>query len=73
LRVLAEIPGRVIVREEILKRVWGSQRIDRDGYLRVAIRELRREPEADPTHPRYIRTEPWVGYRLAFPFAHPRS
>jgi two-component system, OmpR family, KDP operon response regulator KdpE len=64
LRVLAEGAGRVITHREILSVVWGGRRIDRVGYLRTAIRLLRRQLEADPAHPRYILTELRVGYRL---------
>jgi two-component system KDP operon response regulator KdpE len=64
LRVLAEGAGKVITHREILSAVWGRRRIDRVGYLRVAIRMLRRQLESDPAHPRYILTEPRVGYRL---------
>jgi two-component system KDP operon response regulator KdpE len=64
LRVLAEGAGKVITHQEILRAVWGKRCMDRVPYLRVAIRMLRRQLEADPTHPRYILTEPRVGYRL---------
>jgi two-component system, OmpR family, KDP operon response regulator KdpE len=63
LRVLAEGSGKVLTHEEILGAVWG--RLGRLHYLRVAIQELRRKLEPDPTHPRYILTETGVGYRLA--------
>jgi two-component system, OmpR family, KDP operon response regulator KdpE len=64
LRVLAERPGKVLTHEEILDAVWGLRRTDRIGYLRLAIKELRRRLGDDPSHPRYILTEPRVGYRL---------
>ena len=64
LRVLAEGAGRVITHREILRAVWGKRSIHRVPYLRVAIRMLRRQLETDPAHPRYIITEPRVGYRL---------
>ena len=73
LRVLAERPGQVITHKEILQSVWGPEQIDRGGYLRVAIGELRRKLEADPAHPRYILTEPRVGYRLTIAPARPHS
>jgi two-component system, OmpR family, KDP operon response regulator KdpE len=65
LHVLAEGTGRVLTHKEILQSVWGPQRVNRFDYLRIAIRELRRKLEPDPAHPRYILTEPRVGYRLA--------
>ena|SRR5689334_14668709 len=64
LRVMAEGAGKVIPHETILRGVWGGHSIERIGYLRLAIRELRRKLELDPAHPRYILTEPRVGYRL---------
>jgi two-component system, OmpR family, KDP operon response regulator KdpE len=65
LRVLAEGGGKVLTHEEILGAVWGARRPGRLHYLRVAIQELRRKLEPDPTHPQYILTETGVGYRLA--------
>jgi two-component system, OmpR family, KDP operon response regulator KdpE len=64
LRVLAEGAGKALTHKEILHAVWGARRVDRVGYLRSAIRELRRKLEADPAHPRHILTETRVGYRL---------
>jgi two-component system, OmpR family, KDP operon response regulator KdpE len=64
LRVLAENAGRVQTHEEILRTVWGSHSAERVEYVRVAIRKLRRQLEADPTDPRYLLTEPGIGYRL---------
>jgi two-component system, OmpR family, KDP operon response regulator KdpE len=67
LQVLAEGGGGVLTHAEILRRVWGPNRVHRIDYLRVAIQALRRKLEADPAHPRYISTEPRVGYRLETP------
>jgi two-component system, OmpR family, KDP operon response regulator KdpE len=64
LHALAKGSGKVLTHKEILQSVWGPQRVDRLSYLRIAIRELRRKLEPDPAHPRYILTEPRVGYRL---------
>jgi two-component system KDP operon response regulator KdpE len=63
LKMLAEGAGRVLTHEEILRAVWGARRAER-VHLRIAIWYLRRKLEADPAHPRYIRTEIGVGYRL---------
>jgi two-component system KDP operon response regulator KdpE len=63
LKMLAEGAGRVLTHEEILRAVWGARRAER-LHLRIAIWYLRRKLEADPAHPRYIRTETGVGYRL---------
>jgi two-component system, OmpR family, KDP operon response regulator KdpE len=65
LRVLAEGGGKVLTHEELLGAVWGARHPGRLHYLRVAIQELRRRLEPDPTHPQYILTETGVGYRLA--------
>jgi two-component system KDP operon response regulator KdpE len=70
LRVLAENAGRVVSHEEILTAVWGPRHTDRE-YLRSAIRELRCKLEEDAAHPRYILTEPRVGYRLATRLVEP--
>jgi len=67
LRRLAEEAGKVVAHEEILRAVWGPDRVDRIAYLRVAIRELRRKLEPDPDRPCYIVTEARVGYRLNMP------
>jgi two-component system, OmpR family, KDP operon response regulator KdpE len=64
LRVLTENAGKVSSHEMIMRAVWGDGSIDRLGYLRLAIRQLRRQLEADPAHPAHIVTEPRVGYRL---------
>jgi two-component system, OmpR family, KDP operon response regulator KdpE len=64
LRVLVENGGKVVSHEDILISVWGAARKDRLQYLRLAIRELRRSLESDPTRPSLIVTETRVGYRL---------
>ncbi len=64
LHLLAVSPGRVYTREEILNRVWGW---DFDGTSRTVdnyILSLRQKIEADPSHPRYLKTVRQVGYRL---------
>jgi two-component system, OmpR family, KDP operon response regulator KdpE len=65
LHVLAAAAGKVVTHQQILGAVWGPERRDRADYLRMAIRELRRRLEPNPAQPRYILTEPRVGYRLA--------
>ena len=64
LRVLAENAGKVLTHIEIMSAVWGPSRAHKIDNLRIAIQELRRKLEADPSHPEYILTEPRVGYRL---------
>jgi two-component system, OmpR family, KDP operon response regulator KdpE len=65
LQVLAQGAGKVLSYDEILRSVWGPERVDKTDYVRITIRTLRRKLESDPRHPRYILTEPGVGYRLA--------
>ncbi|HTU46547.1 MAG TPA: response regulator transcription factor [Bryobacteraceae bacterium] len=52
---------------KLLQTLWGPEYGDEVEYLRVFVSQLRKKIEADPAHPRYILTEPWVGYRFAMP------
>lgn len=63
LRILAEDAGHVITHDRILRAVWGPTDNHRE-YLRNAVRDLRTRVEQEPARPRYILTEPRVGYRL---------
>jgi two-component system KDP operon response regulator KdpE len=56
--------GRVLTTRLLLQRVWGREYGNEGDYVKGAIRRLRVKLEPDPTHPRYIVTEPHVGYRL---------
>jgi two-component system, OmpR family, KDP operon response regulator KdpE len=51
----------------LLQKIWGPDYGDEVEYLRVFVSQLRKKIEADPAHPRYILTEPWVGYRFVLP------
>jgi two-component system KDP operon response regulator KdpE len=62
LHQLMAAPDRVLTHSALLKRIWGPEYGEETDYLRVFIRQLRRKIEQDPTHPRYILTEPGVGY-----------
>jgi len=62
---LAQRPGRVLTHRTILTAIWGAQAIDQPEHLRVLVNALRRKIEEDPARPRYVLTEPWVGYRFA--------
>lgn len=64
LRVLVTYAGRVITHQQLLREVWGPSYQTETHYLRVYIGQLRQKLEPDPTQPRYILTEPGVGYRL---------
>ena len=63
LKYLVSNAGKVMTHRKLLQAVWGWQSTDQTEYLRVVINQLRRKIEPDPQHPRYILTEPWVGYR----------
>ena len=62
---LAQHPGRVLTHRAILKAIWGPHAVDQPEHLRVLLGALRKKIEPDLAHPRYIITEPWVGYRFA--------
>jgi two-component system KDP operon response regulator KdpE len=64
LRILAQNAGKVITHRHLLSQVWGSAYETEAHLLRVNISNLRRKIEPNPTRPRYILTEPGVGYRL---------
>jgi two-component system, OmpR family, KDP operon response regulator KdpE len=64
LKYLMSNPGKVVTHRTLLQAVWGSQSSEQTEYLRVFINQLRKKIEPDPQHPRYILTEPWVGYRF---------
>jgi two-component system, OmpR family, KDP operon response regulator KdpE len=61
---LAQHPGRVLTHRAILKAIWGPHAVDQPAHLRVLLGSLRKKLEPDPSRPRYIVTEPWVGYRF---------
>lgn len=52
---------------KLLQAVWGPDYGDQVEYLRVFVNQLRKKIEPDPSHPRYLLTEPWVGYRFEPP------
>ena len=64
LRYLVSQSGKPVPHRELLCAVWGSDSGDQIEHLRVFITYLRKKIEPDPAHPRYIVTEPWVGYRF---------
>jgi two-component system KDP operon response regulator KdpE len=65
LTYLAQHPGRVLTHRAILKAIWGPHAGDQPEHLRVLVGALRKKIEPDPASPKYILTEPWVGYRFA--------
>jgi two-component system KDP operon response regulator KdpE len=64
---LAQHPGRVLTHRAILKAIWGPHAVDQPEHLQVLLGALRKKIEPDPSRPRYIVTEPWVGYRFTEP------
>ena len=64
LRLLAVHAGKVLTHSQILRQIWGVAHVEQPHVLRVNISNLRRKIESDPTRPRYLLTEPGVGYRL---------
>jgi two-component system, OmpR family, KDP operon response regulator KdpE len=71
LRQLVAGQGKPLSHRRLLQSVWGPDYGDETEYLRVVINQLRKKLEADPAHPRYILTEPWVGYRFEAPHDAP--
>ena len=65
LTVLVAHGGRVLTHRAILKAIWGPHAAGQPEHLRVLMGQLRRKIEPDPAHPKYLLTEPWVGYRFA--------
>jgi two-component system, OmpR family, KDP operon response regulator KdpE len=65
LAFLAQHAGRVVTHRTILRAVWGPHAADQPEHLRVLVGSLRKKIEANPSSPKYILTEPWVGYRFA--------
>ncbi len=55
---------KVLTHRAILSAVWGAQSAEQSEYLRVFVGQLRRKIERDPRNPRYLVTEPWIGYRF---------
>jgi two-component system KDP operon response regulator KdpE len=64
LKYLVSNAGKVVTHRALLQAVWGWESSEQTEYLRVFINQLRRKIENDPQHPKYILTEPWVGYRF---------
>jgi DNA-binding winged helix-turn-helix (wHTH) protein len=69
LELLVGHAGQIVTHRMLLQQVWGDAAGASSDYLYTYIRRLRRKLEDDPAHPRYIRTEPGIGYRfvLAYP------
>jgi two-component system, OmpR family, KDP operon response regulator KdpE len=61
---LARHAGKVLTHRNLLAAVWGGNSVEQPEYLRVFVGHLRKKLEPDEAAPRYILTEPWVGYRF---------
>jgi len=66
-RVLAQHQGRLVTHRQLLQEVWGPEYGGETHYLRVHVAHIRAKLEEDPSRPRYLITEPGVGYRLRDP------
>jgi two-component system KDP operon response regulator KdpE len=64
LEILVRDPGRLVTQRQALKQVWGPTYETETNYLRVHMANLRQKLEPDPTQPRYLITEPGIGYRF---------
>jgi two-component system KDP operon response regulator KdpE len=67
LRLLVIHQGKPVTHKRLLQTVWGPDHGGETESLRVVISQLRKKIEKDPTHPVYILTEPWMGYRFQSP------
>jgi len=64
LAYLAKNAGKVVTHRQLLQEVWGLNATDKEHYLRIYIHQLRQKVEPLPSQPRFVRTEPGVGYRF---------
>jgi two-component system KDP operon response regulator KdpE len=64
LLLLAAHPGRVMTHRALLSAIWGPNAVRQPEHLRVLVGTLRKKLERDASSPKYILTEPWVGYRF---------
>jgi two-component system KDP operon response regulator KdpE len=67
LQYLLANPNLALPHARLLQAVWGPDYGDEVEYLRVFVNQLRKKIEPDPAHPKFLLTEPWVGYRFAIP------
>lgn len=64
LRMLMNHAGHIVTQQQLLKEIWGKSHVEDTHYLRIFIGRLRTKLGDDPSAPRYIETEPGVGYRF---------
>ena len=67
LALLLRHAGRVVSQQQLLREVWGATHVQDSHYLRIVIARLRHKLDDDPTAPRWLKTEPGVGYRFLEP------
>jgi two-component system KDP operon response regulator KdpE len=72
-RVLVIHRGKALSHERVMQAVWGPDHTAVTANLRVLIKQLRNKIEKDPAQPRYIVTEPWLGYRFELPSKTPEK
>jgi two-component system KDP operon response regulator KdpE len=65
--LLMKNEGTLLTHKRLLQAIWGPEYGEELEYLRSYVRVLRKKLEDDPAHPKYILTEPWVGYRFQNP------
>jgi len=61
---LVSHPGKVLTHRTLLTSIWGGDSSEQTEYLRVFVGQLRKKIEKNPSVPKYIKTEPWIGYRF---------
>jgi two-component system KDP operon response regulator KdpE len=64
LSLLARNHDRVLTHRAILKAVWGANAVEQPEHLWTLVAQLRKKIEPDPTNPKFLLSEPWVGYRF---------
>ncbi len=62
---LARNAGRVLTHRAILREIWGPHAVNQPEHLWTLVAQLRKKIEPDAAHPRYLISEPWVGYRFS--------
>jgi two-component system KDP operon response regulator KdpE len=65
LTLLVRNHDRVLTHRAVLKAIWGANAVEQPEHLWTLVAQLRRKIEPDPSNPRYLLSEPWVGYRFA--------
>lgn len=61
---MVQHPDGVLTHHKLLGAIWGGNYTEQTEYLRVFVGQLRKKIESDPANPKYILTEPWIGYRF---------